>query len=83
MTRVSQRLCYTVSWSLANVTSVDQDYVTKTFSNATGRVKNVDIDEWERLTDDRNKWRFLITERLRESENNFFRRQNKKTKEPE
>ena len=29
-------------------------------------VKNVDIDDWERLTNDRNKWRSLITKRLRE-----------------
>ena len=31
----SQRLCYTVSWSLANVTLVNQDYVKKRFANET------------------------------------------------
>ena len=27
---------------------------------------NVEIDEWKKVTVDRNKWRFLISERLRE-----------------
>ena len=33
-TSASQRLCYTVSWSLINVTSVDQDYNTTTSASA-------------------------------------------------
>ena len=44
---------------------------------------NVDIDEWEKLTDDRNKWRSLISKRLQEREKQFFRRPKKRTKEPE
>ena len=46
-------------------------------------LKNVYIDDWERLTNDRNKWRSLIMERLRETENIFFKKPKKKTKEPE
>ena len=36
-------------------------------------LKNVNIDEWERLTDDHNKWRSLIMERLCVRENLVFR----------
>ena len=31
----SQRLCYTVSWSLINVMAVDQDNITKMFAKVT------------------------------------------------
>ena len=30
---------------------------------------NVDIDEWEKLTDNRNRWHSLISKKLREREN--------------
>ena len=60
----SQIFCYTMSWSLANVISVDQDQVTKAFVRKLDLkcLNNVDNDEWKRLTDDRNKCRSLITE---------------------
>ena len=45
--------------------------------------ENVDIDEWEWLNYNRNKWRSLIMERQRERENQLFRRPKTKKKEPE
>ena len=42
---------------------------------------NVDIDEWEKLTDDRNKWRSLIRKRLRENEMKFFRESEEEDKD--
>ena len=43
MTNASQRLCYTLSWLLVNVTLVGQDYVTKNFANATRRASKIFI----------------------------------------
>ena len=63
---------------IGNCKSVDQDVC-----KCDLKTLNDDIDEWEKLTDDRNKWRSLIRERLRENEKLLFRRPKKKTKEPE
>ena len=41
----------------------------------------MDIDEWEKLTDDRNKWRSLIRKRLRENEMKFFRESEEEDKD--
>ena len=43
-------------------------------------LKSVDIDEWERLTDDCNKWRSLIMERLLKRETHFLRNQRRRRK---
>ena len=49
-TSASQRLCYTLSWLSANVASVYQDYVTKTFANATWRaLKMLKLMSWKGL----------------------------------
>ena len=45
--------------------------------------KNVDIDEWDRLTNDRNKWCLVIMERLSKRKKLFFKKPKKKTKKPE
>ena len=54
-----------VSWSLAKLRH-------KGVCKRDLKSLDVSVDEWERLPDDRNKWRSFIEERLREKENLFL-----------